>query len=457
VSRLVAVSNRVADPAQEKVSGGLAVGVRAALERDGGLWFGWNGKLGSGIYSEPDIVTRGRVTYATVSLNRRKFEQYYNGFCNNVLWPVLHSTLGFLAYDREELHAYQQINASFARWLQPLLEPDDVIWVHDYHLIPLGAELRSLGARQPLGFFLHTPFPPYEVLRALPGYRDLLSALCQYDVVGFQTRTDLRAFRDSVSKREVGATLLPQARVRKGDHVLRADAFPIGIDVAGCTRMAEEAQRLRALVRTRASLGHRTLLIGADRLDYSKGLPERFTAYERLLATHEEHRGNVVLMQVAQPTRVGVRAYADIRRQLEQAAGHINGRFGEMDWVPLRYLNKGVERRTLLGLMRHARVGLVTPIRDGMNLVAKEYVAAQDPDAPGALVLSTMAGAAHELTEAVLVNPYDVDGVAEGIRTAIEMSVAERRERHAAMMKVLHRNDITAWRTRFVEALRAAA
>jgi trehalose 6-phosphate synthase len=161
-------------------------------------------------------------------------------------------------------------------------------------------------------------------------------------------------------------------------------------------------------------------------------------------------------MQVAQPTRLGVRAYAEIRRQLEQAAGHINGRFGEMDWVPLRYLNKGVERRTLLGLMRHARVGLVTPIRDGMNLVAKEYVAAQDPQAPGALVLSTMAGAAQELTEAVLVNPYDVDGVAEGIRTALTMSVAERRERHAAMMKVLQRNDITAWRTRFVDALRAA-
>ena len=455
MSRVVAVSNRVADPSQAKTPGGLAVGVLAALSQTGGLWFGWNGKLGSGIYSAPEIVEHGRITYATFALNRALFEQYYNGFCNNILWPVFHYTLGFLKYDRKQYHAYMQINALFARWLVPLLQPDDLIWVHDYHLIPLAKELRQQGVTQPIGFFLHTPFPPYEVMRALPVHAELLQAMCAYDVVGFQTRRDLRAFRESVSNRGIGGTPLPGNRVRVGAHVLRAEVFPIGIDVQDCQKMAVAAQRTRRFVRTRDSLGHRTLLIGADRLDYSKGLPERFGAYERMLEKHEENRGNVVYMQVAPPSRVGVRAYAEIREQLEQAAGHINGRFGEMDWVPLRYMNKDVERRTLMGLMRLARIGLVTPIRDGMNLVAKEYVAAQDPAQPGVLVLSTMAGAAQELDAAVLVNPYDMDAVAEGIHAGLHMPLAERRERHEAMMKKLTRNDITAWHKRFVDALRA--
>ena len=456
MTRVVAVSNRVADPVDGKAPGGLAVGVLAALEQTGGMWFGWSGKLGSGIYSEPELVQKGRITYATFPLNRAKFDEYYNGFCNNILWPVFHYTLGMLEYDRSQYHAYLQINALFARWLVPLLTADDVVWVHDYHLIPLAKELRQLGVDRPIGFFLHTPFPPYEVLRALPVHRELLHALCAYDVVGFQTKRDLRAFRDSVSRRDVGAKLLPGGRVRYGDRVLRAEVFPIGIDVEGCRRMAVAAQRHRRLARTKESLGHRTLLLGADRLDYSKGLPERFGAYERLLETHEQYRGNVVFMQVAPPTRAGVRAYAEIREQLERAAGHINGRFGEMDWVPLRYLNKDLDRSMLMGLLRLARVGLVTPIRDGMNLVAKEYVAAQDPEQPGALVLSNMAGAAQELDAAVLVNPYDMDGVAEGIQHALQMSLDERRERHADMMRVLRRNDITAWHERFIEALTSA-
>ena len=453
--RVVAVSNRVAEPGQGKSQGGLAVGVLSALEQEGGMWFGWNGKLGSGIYSEPQLIQRDRITYATFPLNRAKFDQYYNGFCNNILWPVFHYTLGLLKYDREQFHAYLQINALFARRLQPLLQPDDLIWVHDYHLIPLASELRRQGATQPIGFFLHTPFPPYEVLRALPVHRTLLEALCAYDVIGFQTKRDLRAFRESVSERGVGAVLLPGGRVRMGKHVLRAGVFPIGIDVQNCAAMAVAAHRQRRLARTRESLGHRTLLLGADRLDYSKGLPERFDAYERLLEKYEENRGNVVFMQVAPPTRIGVRAYREIREHLERAAGHINGRFGETDWVPLRYLNKNFERSTIMGLMRLARIGLVTPIRDGMNLVAKEYVAAQDPQQPGVLVLSIMAGAAQELDAAVLVNPYDADGVAAGIQTGLRMPLEERRERHQAMMKTLSRNDITAWRTRFIESLKA--
>jgi len=229
--------------------------------------------------------------------------------------------------------------------------------------------------------------------------------------------------------------------------------FPIGVDVAEIQGLSAEANETGAVRQMVRSLDERQLIIGVDRLDYSKGLHQRFRSYERLLEKYPNAQNNVTLMQIAPPTRVGVRAYDEIRAQLEQDSGRINGRFASSDWVPIRYLNKGIARKPLMGFFRNADVGLVTPVRDGMNLVAKEYVVAQDPGDPGMLVLSSLAGAACELTDAVIVNPYDRDSVADGIATAITMSLEERRERHAAMMQVLKKNDITAWRTRFVDTL----
>ena len=312
--------------------------------------------------------------------------------------------------------------------------------------------LRAAGVDAPLGFFLHTPFPSFEVLRALPVWFELVAALCAYDVVGFQTSRDLAAFLEAVVRPEVGAEV-SQDQVRYAGRAFRVGVFPIGIDVPGCAELARADQGSRRLDAIKTSLSGRRLLIGVDRLDYSKGLPRRFHAYERLLDLHPTNRREVVFMQIAPPTRAGVRAYTDIRHELEQAAGHINGKFADVDWAPLRYLNRSLDRQSLMALFRLARVGLVTPIRDGMNLVAKEYVAAQDPADPGVLVLSTMAGSAEELEDAVLVNPYDADAVAEGIHRGLTMPLAERRERHEAMMAVLARNDICAWRTGFVSAL----
>jgi trehalose 6-phosphate synthase len=288
-------------------------------------------------------------------------------------------------------------------------------------------------------------------------YRELLRQWCAYDLIGFQTKRDLDAFLGAVSQPEIGAEVLGDGRVRCGDRLLRAGVFPIGIDVTACAQLAGQHSRTRALERIRTSLQSRQLLIGVDRLDYSKGLPKRFQAYERLLERYEDDRGNVVFMQIAPRTRSGVRAYTEIRHALEQAAGNINGKYAEVDWVPLRYLNRVVDRGTLMAMFRLARIGLVTPLRDGMNLVAKEYVAAQDPADPGVLVLSTMAGAAEELADALLVNPHDVDAVAEGIHGGLRMPLEERQARHAAMMRQLESNDIYAWRDRFLEALRATA
>lgn len=452
--RLVIVSNRVAMPRKGGgVSGGLAVGVLAALRERGGMWFGWNGQLTDGSASDPEIVTRGNIDFATISLNEQDFEQFYNGYSNKVLWPVCHYLLDFIRYYAEDFDGYRRVNSIFAAKLKPLLKPDDLIWVHDYHLIPLASELRSAGIENPIGFFLHVPFPSYEALRAIPGHEYLLRCMCAYDVVGFHTAGDLAAFQTCVREPIVGAEFLGRNRIKMDGGEMIADVFPIGIDVDEIQQLAEEAQKLRQVQAMVKSLGGRELLIGVDRLDYSKGLMQRFLAYERLLEKYPNAQKVVTLMQIAPPTRTGVRAYDDIREELEQASGRINGRFAETNWVPIRYLNKGVARKPLMGFFRNAAVALVTPVRDGMNLVAKEFVAAQDPENPGMVVLSSLAGAAQELTDAVIVNPHDRDDVADGIAMAISMSVEERRERYASMMEVLRKNDITAWRTRFVDAL----
>ena len=452
--RLVIVSNRVAIPKKKgEAAGGLAVGVLGALREQGGMWFGWSGQLTDGSTGDPEILTRGNIDYATISLNEQDFEQYYNGYSNKVLWPVCHYLLDFIRYHPEDFEGYRRINSAFATKLIPLLRPDDLIWVHDYHLIPLAAELRSAGVENPIGFFLHVPFPSYEALRAIPGHEYLLRCMCAYDVIGFHTAGDLAAFQTCVREPIVGAEFLDRNRIKVPGGELIADVFPIGIDVDEIQQLAEDAQKLKQVQNMVKSLGGRNLIIGVDRLDYSKGLLQRFLSYERLLEKYPNAQKVVTLMQIAPPTRTGVRTYDDIRSELEQASGRINGRFAETNWVPIRYLNKGVARKPLMGFFRKATVGLVTPLRDGMNLVAKEFMAAQDPENPGMVVLSSLAGAARELTDAVIVNPHDRDEVADGIATAISMPVEERRERHAAMLAILRKNDITAWRTRFVGAL----
>jgi trehalose 6-phosphate synthase len=381
---------------------------------------------------------------------------YYNGFSNTSLWPICHYLLGFFRFDRREYDEYRRVNVLFARKLLPLLQPDDIIWVHDYHLIPLASELRRAGVDNPIGFFLHVPFPDIEVMRVLPVYKQLLRCLCAYDVVGFHTPRDLASFNEAINQDEIGGAMDADRRHKLSGRSFRADVFPIGIDVDDCYELASTARQSDNTKRMVHHLHDRDLIIGVDRLDYSKGLEERFRAVERLFQNYPENRGQVSYIQIAPKTRAGVRAYDDIRHKLEQATGEINAEFADIDWIPIRYLNRAFDRPTLMEFFHVATVGLVTPIRDGMNLVSKEFVASQDPENPGVLVLSLMAGAAHELTDAVLVNPYDIDGVADGIQKALTMPLGERKERHAGMIDILKRNDITAWRTRFMDALMQA-
>ncbi len=453
MSRLVVVSNRVAPIGEGQTAvGGLAVAVLAALREMGGVWFGWNGEIVATQPAKADMQKVGNLTYATVAMTRRDHTEYYNGFSNGALWPLFHYRLDLTNFNRRNYTGYLRVNSRFAKLLQPLLRIDDVIWAHDYHLIPLAGELRRAGASHPMGFFLHTPLPPVEILLALPRHQELMRGMCAYDLVGFQTVNDLSAFYDYIVL-EAGGEVLSDGVVKAYGRTLRAGVFPIGIDTANVVALAKSHEKSKESARLKEILHDRALIIGVDRLDYSKGLVERFRAFEHLLEEHPDNCGKVTMMQVAPPSRSDVGGYMEIRRELETAAGHINGRFADFDWVPIRYLNKSFDRSELTCFYRQARVALVTPMRDGMNLVAKEYVASQDEKDPGVLVLSRFAGAAHELDDALIVNPYDIDEVTAALHRGLTMKLGERRMRWRAMMARLRRHDVHHWRKDFLAAL----
>jgi trehalose 6-phosphate synthase len=455
LARLVIVSNRLSLPgAGSARAGGLAVAMREALGEHGGLWFGWSGEIAEASEAAPRLVTKDNITYAATDLTPEEHRLYYLGFANGTLWPLLHFRLGLMEYRREAARAYWEVNRRFAAVLAPLLRPDDLVWVNDYHLFPLGEELRKLGVTGRIGFFLHTPFPPAEALIALPRHEALLASLGCYDLAGFQTEDCVRAFLHCIADIMDGVALGGGAYWASGRHA-RAAAFPIGIDTAGFAALAQRASRSLETRRLEESLAGRPLILGVDRLDYSKGIPQRFEAIDALLTDWPDHRRQFNYLQITPHSRGEVAQYRALRREIEGAAGRINGKFAEFDWSPIRYLNKSFSRQVLAGFLRRSRIGLVTPLRDGMNLVAKEFVAAQNPDDPGVLILSRFAGAARELETALLVNPIDIDETAAALRRGLAMSRAERVERWAAMIDVLRRHTIDTWRADFLDALAA--
>jgi trehalose 6-phosphate synthase len=445
VNRLVVVANRVPNPRERgATAGGLAVALKDALARREVLWFGWSGQTAEATAAEPTETRVGRITYATLDLGREDYRRYYQGFSNGSLWPTLHYRLGLADFSREDHAGYRGVNRAFAEALASMLRPDDSIWAHDFHLFPFAAELRRLGCRQRIGFFLHVPFPPGPLFCALPRATELLTDLAAYDVIGVQTEDDAGNLREAL------------AVVGQPEAAARVHAFPIGIEAESFTALAEKALTKRETERFRQSLVDRALIIGVDRLDYTKGLPQRFCGYAQLLARFRTHHSKVTYLQVAPVSRGDVAQYRSLRRELDEWVGRINGQHAEPDWAPLRYMTRAVARPVLAGFMRMARVGLVTPLRDGMNLVAKEYVAAQDPEDPGVLVLSRFAGAVAQLPGALLVNPLDPDEIAEALDQALTMRPAERKARWEECIVSVRRDGARAWCREFLSRLEGA-
>jgi trehalose 6-phosphate synthase len=449
LARLFLISNRVAIPKAGVQAGGLEVSLKATLHQHPCVWLGWSGEVNE--RPRTQTIVHGANSYIVIDLKPEDFDEYYNGFANRVLWPIFHYRLDLAEFSRRDLSGYLRVNEHFADELAKVLQPDDIVWVHDYHLIPLAKALRARGVTNRIGFFLHIPLPPPEILTAMPNHETLMPSLGSYDLVGFQTDGDAVNFARYLAK-ELGTPSHMALRLGTGDRAMRIGTFPVGIETRQFTRLAGRAVRTKMVEQVLASIPG-ALMIGVDRLDYSKGINSRLEAYERFLAAYPEWHGKITYLQITPRSRSQIKEYSEMEAQVNTTLGRINAAYSDASWAPVRFVNRPYSRTALAGLYRAARVGLVTPMRDGMNLVAKEYVAAQDPENPGVLILSRFAGAADEFREALLVNPYDPDAVGAAIARAMAMPEAERKSRHAALYQALLRNDISKWGDRFLKAL----
>ncbi|SNT68565.1 alpha,alpha-trehalose-phosphate synthase (UDP-forming) [Paracoccus seriniphilus] len=450
MSRLVVISNRL--PLGDNPSGGLVVALQDSLRNSGGLWIGFSGETPSEPADSLEYHPGAEYQRASFDLTPADHEAYYLGYSNSVLWPLCHGRADLTDIDPDYGEGYRRVNARIAALVAPHIRPDDRIWVHDYQLFPLAAELRARGIGNPIGHFLHIPFPGPENCAVMPDPHELFEWLSQYDLLGFQTHRDLANFTESARQL---AELIPLEgnRIRLCGRELRRDVFPIGIDTAS---FIEEARTAQDVDRMRSLTGAQ-MMIGVDRLDYSKGIPQRFRAFQLLLENHVEFHEKISFLQIAPPTREEVEAYQDIREETEHLAGRINGQFATVNWTPIRFIHRPLPRNVLAGLYRQARIGLVTPLADGMNLVAKEYVAAQDVSDPGVLILSRFAGAAETMQDALVVNPHDPHEMAEAMAQAMHMTANERRQRHSVLLRDVVEHDVSWWSARYLDALAGAS
>ncbi len=444
---LVVVSNRlpVLGGGREREVGGLVSALEPVVVARGGVWLGW-----SGTEREPGLQVAvddaGPVTTARFDYPPGWRQHYYVGFCNRSLWPLLHSFPGRVRYVDQEWRTYVEANAAYARHVLTVAGPDAPVWAQDYHLLLLGQALVDAGHRGRRGLFLHVPFPGVDVFATLPWATQVLEAMAAFHVVGVQTQRDRRNYVDAVA-----ALVGPEAGARAE---AQAQVFPVGIDPRGFER-ALAAPAPPDIAALRGLLGQRRLILGVDRLDYSKGVPERLEAYARFLDLHPAWCRRVTMVQISVPSRSDVPEYQELRDRVEALVGRINGHYGEADWVPVRYMYRSYQQAALAHLYRMADVAMVTPLRDGMNLVAKEFIASQRPDDPGVLLLSRFAGCADRMPGAVLANPYHCDGLAESLRVALELDANARRDRWDRCRPGVFEDTAAAWADGFLDALRA--
>ncbi len=458
MARLLILSNRLpvtvkaegSGVAVERSSGGLATGMRGPHERQGGLWIGWPGAL-DGLSGEARAeVDRqlGELRLVGVPLSPAEIAGYYEGYSNTVLWPLFHYAIARLPQAVHDFESYEAVNARFAEAVASRYQPGDLVWVHDYQLMLVPRMLRERIPEARIGFFLHIPFPSSEIFRLVPQREQLLDGLLGADLVGFHTASYVRHFASSVL-RLLGAPT-DVDRIRWNDREVRLGVFPMGIDAATLSALASSPE-VKALVDAHRAGGER-LLVGIDRLDYTKGIPRRLLAFEALLRHHPELRARVRLVQVAVPSRENVEAYRELRDEVDAAVGRIHGEFATPSWSPIHYLYRNLSQDEIVALYRTADVVLVTPLRDGMNLVAKEFVASR-PDEDGVLVLSEFAGVAAELSEALVVNPYDVERTSEVLFRALTMPPEERHTRMAILRQRVMTYDVHWWARAFVARL----
>jgi len=454
-SRLIAISNRTAFGTKSK-AGGLAVAVWDALKSSNGLWMGWSGKIydfPSNRFSEAE---QDGVNFALCNYTKTEYEDFYLGYSNSVLWPVFHGRVDLAKFDDRNFKTYVEINKRFAENTVDLAEANDVIWVHDYHFLLVAKFLREMGSSLPCGFFLHIPFPNPDAFRSIPDHKHLIEGLISYDVIGLQGKRDIANLKMYLQQ-ELGAEPVSDTVMRVNGREVTLLHCPIGIDGKSFAQTATSQPAQEARNRLSTFQRNRSLVLGVDRMDYSKGLPQRFEGMAKFFDDFPDQHGKVSFTQVAPPSREMVDEYMHLREELDALAGRINGDYGDLDWIPIRYLARGYAREEVAGLYRLAEVCLVTPLQDGMNLVAKEFIATQDPENPGVLVLSQFAGAAEQMKDALLVNPHSPTEISNAVAKALAMPLKERQARWQSLFDGIMSEDITWWRERFMTALNAVS
>jgi trehalose 6-phosphate synthase/phosphatase len=464
MARLILVSNRLPVTVHLKhdevtvvrSSGGLATGLRGPHERSEGIWIGWPGDV-STLNEEQGraLATHlAELRCVPVHLTGEEVSHYYDGFANAVLWPLFHYMIDRIPLSSQEWGAYRAVNEKFADAVVQAWRPGDLVWVHDYQLVLVPQLLRARIPSARIGFFLHIPFPASELMRILPWRVQVLEGLLGADLVGFHTYTYRSHFAASVL-RILGISTQGDSIYVDGRE-LRLGVFPIGVDAETFVALSTDPEVLRETSAIRAEANNQKILLGIDRLDYTKGIPRRLLAFERLLEREPQCRGKVRLVQIAVPSRDKVPSYQEFRSQVDELVGRINGAFSTVDWVPIHYVHRSLSERQVVALYRAADVMLVTPLRDGMNLVAKEFVTCRS-DEDGVLVLSEFAGAAAEMGEALQVNPYDLESMAQAYSDALTMPDEERNVRMRALRQRIAARDVHQWARAFIEALGGVA
>ena len=461
--RLLIVSNRLPVTAKrsgdeirlERSNGGLASALSGAHASSESWWIGWLGDA-SGV--DPGARERMRdelraMRASAVKLDPDDARTFYSTLSNGILWPLFHDRLDRLPLNLGGWDAYERVNERFADAVAALWRPGDMVWVHDYHLMRLPALLRQRVPKARIGFFLHTPFPNPEMFLVLPARRWLVEGMLGADLIGFHTRR-YRGHFTAALRRLLGLEMDADAHVRYDGRAIRLGMFPIGVDAAELNRRSSDREIIMKALEHRP--GRERLVLGIDRLDYTKGIPRRLAAIERLLDDHPEWRRNVRFVQVAVPSRGSVSAYRAYRRDVERLVTRINGRFATPTWTPIHYMHQSLAPDDVVAFYRAADVMLVTPVRDGMNLVAKEFVACRG-DESGVLILSEFAGASDEMSDALIVNPYDLGEVAEALHRALTMESSERRRRMRALREGVFTKDVHWWTREFTRALDGSA
>lgn len=461
--RLVLVSNRepyIHKRAKrgitcERGPGGLVAGLDPIIRLTGGLWVAW----GSG-NADFEVTTEGspigvppddpKYELKRVRLSRGDVSNYYYGFANRTLWPLSHHMLERVTFKNRYWTTYRTVNERFAQAILEEQRPGDIVVVNDYHLFLVPGRLREEGSAGRIGFFNHVPWPPWEIFRALPWRREILTGILGSDVIGFHIEPYVKNFLHCVENELDFPVNLEEGTVELPTHRAKVSAFPLGISYGEIATMAKEREIIKGAARIKKRVKTEHLILGVERLDYTKGIPEALLAFEQFLSRYPSYRGRVTLIQKASPSRRRVREYQDLKREVDRLVGHINGRFQRLDWVPVRYLYQNLPFQQLISLYLAADVGLVTPLVDGLNLVAKEYIAANEQSKDGVLILSEAAGATQELTEALIVNPYDIQSLAEAIRAAVTMSSSEKRHRLVRLTKKVKEHDIYWWLEKFL-------